>query len=76
MESVIINNNIIALLLDEDNEDTIISELEPTKKSLTDKIFKNRSSEGFFEILVNRHLKNNEIKFCKFHISSLIGLFL
>jgi len=44
----------------------IFSDLVKTKRNPTDKIFKNRASEGFFEILINKHLKNNEIKFRDF----------
>ncbi|XP_050535024.1 uncharacterized protein LOC126902044, partial [Daktulosphaira vitifoliae] len=32
----------------------------------TDNILKNRKSEGFFEILINRHLTNNHVKFRKY----------
>jgi len=68
METIIINNNnILTLLLDEENEDNIIfSNVVSTKKNHTNKIFKNRANEGFFEILINRHLNNDEIKFCDF----------
>jgi len=40
--------------------------LTPKEKKTTDNIFKSRESAGFFEILINRHLKNNHVKFCEY----------
>jgi len=66
IEISINNNDILTLLLDEeDEEDFIFSHLK-SKKKKTDNIFKNRDTEGFYEILINRHLKNNNIKFREF----------
>jgi len=31
-------------------------------------MFKLQDSEGFYEVLINRHLKNNDIKFRKFFL--------
>jgi len=59
------NNNILTLLLMDEDEDevSLFSDLTPKEKKPTDDIFKNRESEGFFEILINRHLINNHNKF-------------
>jgi len=59
------NNNILTLLLMDEDEDevSLFSDLMPKEKKPTDDIFKNRESEGFFEILINRHLINNHNKF-------------
>lgn len=60
------NNDILTLLLEEeDEEDFIFSYLKPKKKR-TDDMFKYRDTEGFYEVLINRHLKNNNIKFREF----------
>lgn len=50
------NNDILSLLLEEDEEDFIFSYLKP-KKRRTDDIFKYHDTEGFYEVLINRHLK-------------------
>lgn len=48
--------------MDED-EVSLLSDLTPKEKKSTDDIFKNRKSERFFGILINRHLINNHNKF-------------
>ncbi|XP_050547894.1 uncharacterized protein LOC126909504 [Daktulosphaira vitifoliae] len=59
------NNNILSLLLmdEDDDEARLLSYLTPKKRKTTDNIFKNRESEGFFEILINRHLTSNHVRF-------------
>jgi hypothetical protein len=66
MDELIFNNNNIltVLLIDEDDDEANFFYLtSKKKKKLTDDIFKNRESEGCFEILINRHLIHNHVKF-------------
>lgn len=63
------NNNILLtlLLLEEEECDQIISATSlPKNRKPIHEVFKHRDSEGFYEILINRHLKNNNIKFREF----------
>jgi len=53
----------------EEEEDTIIVANSLLKnRTPIDEMFKLRDSEGFYEVLINRHLKNNDIKFRKFFL--------
>jgi hypothetical protein len=64
-----VNNNkiILDLLEEEEEEDQLLfSYLLPNKRKSTNILFKNREFEGFFEILINRHLLENETKFREF----------
>lgn len=54
------NNNILTLQL---GEEYFVFLFESGEIKTTDKIFKNSDSERVFEILIYRHLKNNEVKF-------------
>jgi len=71
MNSYIYNNNNILLTLlleeEEEEEDLIIgaTSFPKNRKPIHEK-FKYRDSEGFYEILINRHLKNNNIQFREF----------
>ncbi|VVC46287.1 Hypothetical protein CINCED_3A002895 [Cinara cedri] len=67
--SNIVNNNYILLtkLLAEDDEDDIYFANFVSKKiKSTNEMFKYRDSEGCYEILIIRHLKNDDIKFHAF----------
>ena len=69
MDSYILNNNniLLTLMLEEEEEDTIIlANSLPKKRKPIDEMFKLWDSEGFYEVLINRHLKNNDIKFREF----------
>lgn len=70
MDSYILNNNNILLTLmleEEEEEDTIIvANSLPKNRKPIDQMFKLRESEGYYEVLINRHLKNNDIKFREF----------
>lgn len=70
MNSYILNNNNILLTLlleEEEEEDQIIGATSlPKNRKPIHEMFKHRDSEGFYEILINRHLKNNNIKFREF----------
>ena len=59
------NNNILTLqLMDEDDDEvSSFSYLTSKKRKTTDDIFKNHKTEGCFEILINRHLMGNQVKF-------------
>jgi len=66
MDKLIVNNNNILtlLLMDEDDDEvSSFSYLTSKKRKTTDDIFKNRKTEGCFEILINRHLMSNQVKF-------------
>lgn len=56
------------LLLEEEDDDEILLNWywSKEKRKDHDPLFKSRSSEGYQEILINGHLKNNEIKFREF----------
>jgi len=62
------NNKIVQLLLKEEEEEEklLFSYLNPKKKKKVDILYQSRSNEGFFEILIERHLLNNEPKFREF----------
>lgn len=67
MDQIIINNNeiIIKLLEEEEEEEEMLYGSSAGRKPVNN-IFKLRESEGFFEVLVNGHLKKNQIKFREF----------
>lgn len=48
---------------EDDDEVNSFSYLTPKKRKITGDIFKNRKTEGYFEILINRHLISNQVKF-------------
>ena len=52
----------LALLIFLEDEESSSSE-EDGKRSEESKIFKNRQSEGVYEILISRHLRANDVKF-------------
>jgi len=55
------------LLLEEEEDDEILHwYLSEEKRKPHDPLFTKRSTEGYHEILINGHLKNNEIKFRAF----------
>jgi len=62
MDKLIVNNHIILTLLLMD-EVISFSYLMSKKRKTTDDIFKNRKTEGCFEILINRYLMSNQVKF-------------
>jgi len=59
---------IIDLLEEEEEEDNLFlrNYLNPNKRKPTNVLFNNRVFEGYFEILINRHLFENETKFREF----------
>jgi len=59
--------NILKILFEEeDDDDVLLLYLSEEKRKGHDQLFTKRSTEGYYEILINRHLKNNEIKFREF----------
>lgn len=50
-------------MVDDDDKVSSFSYLTSKKRKTTDDIFKNHKSEWCFEILINRHLINNQVKF-------------
>jgi len=63
------DQNILKILLEEEDDDDDVllwSLLSEEKRKDHDPLFTNRSTEGYHEILINGHLKNNEIKFREF----------
>jgi len=68
VNTAIINNNKILLLLleEEQEEDELLYNVKYKKREKVDELFLNRKSEGYFEILINRHLQRNETKFREF----------
>lgn len=67
MEQVILNNNvIIQLLLEEEGEEELIYNSNSSTRKTISEIFKTRESEGFYEILIKGHLKENKSKFRDF----------
>jgi len=56
------------ILLEEadDNEVMFLWYLEQEKRNDHDPLFSFRSTEGYYEILINGHLRNNENKFREF----------
>lgn len=60
------NNKIILLLLEEEEEDDELLITRYKKRQKVNDLFINRKTEGFFEILINRHLSNDETKFREF----------
>jgi len=59
------NNKIILLLLEEEDDDELLITRYKKRQKVND-LFINRKTEGFFEILINRHLSNDETKFREF----------
>lgn len=68
MEKIINKNNEISTLIlnEKEDEDILFAYSKPKEKKSTDKIFQNHANEGGFEMLINRHLINNELKFREF----------
>jgi len=68
MEMYIDNDDVSTLLL-EDEEDFIFSRLKPRNNNKrTDDVFEFRKTECFHEVLINGHLKNNNVQFREFII--------
>jgi len=65
---VLNNNNLILNLLQDELEENelLFSYLMPKKRKSIDSLFLNRESEGYFNILINRFLFENDIKFREF----------
>jgi len=60
------NNKIILLLLEKEEEDDELLITRYKKRQKVNDLFINRKTEGFFEILINGHLSNDETKFREF----------
>ncbi|VVC32330.1 Hypothetical protein CINCED_3A016428 [Cinara cedri] len=59
--------NILKILFEEeDDDDVLVLYLSEEKRKGHDQLFTKRSTEGYYEILINGYLKNNEIKFREF----------
>jgi len=65
---VLNNNNLILNLIQDELEENelLFSYLIPKKRKSIDSLFLNLESEGYFNILINRHLFENDIKFREF----------
>ncbi|KAF0715451.1 protein ANTAGONIST OF LIKE HETEROCHROMATIN PROTEIN 1-like [Aphis craccivora] len=63
-----VDKEILKILLQEEEEDDeiLLLHLSEEKRKQHDPLFTKRSTEGYHEILINGHLKNNEIKFREF----------
>jgi len=64
--NTIINNNKIMLLLLEEEDDELLITTQSEQREKVDALFLNRKAEGYFEILISRHLIGNETKFREF----------
>jgi len=62
------NNKLIINLIEDELEDNeiLFSYLLPKKRKPIDSLFLNHDSEGYFKILINRHLFENYVKFREF----------
>ncbi|VVC25516.1 Hypothetical protein CINCED_3A007531 [Cinara cedri] len=59
--------NILKILFEEeDDDDVLLLYLSVEKRNGHGQLFTKRSTEGYYEILINGNLKNNEIKFREF----------
>lgn len=59
-------NIFLTLMLEEEEDTIIVANSLPENRKPIDERFKLRDSEGFYEELINRHLKNNDIEFREF----------
>lgn len=67
MNTIINNNKIMLLLLEEEEEDDdLLITTQSEQREKVDALFLNRKAEGYFEILISRHLIRNETKFREF----------
>lgn len=68
MNKNLINNNKIMLIFleEEEEDDDIIIATETERREKVDALILNRKIEGYFEILIKRHLIRNETKFRQF----------
>lgn len=53
-------------MLEEEEDDDLLLLHYFKQRSQIDPIFRNRNDEGFYRILIERHLKSDEEKFRKF----------
>ncbi|VVC34006.1 Hypothetical protein CINCED_3A003839 [Cinara cedri] len=59
--------NILKILFEEEYDDDVsLLYLSEEKRKGRDQLFTKRSTEGYYGILINGHLNNNEIKFREF----------